>query len=178
MSHLRAVYLTGDHVYIRAMTKEDAKFAIAWFNSPFPINEASAEEHLKEAHGENQWEGYNRFYVIVRSADDRIVGGVVEKVWRVVYELKFHMAPWLEPEEADALRAEALGLIAPWERDERDAMAVATEFAADQPETARAAEAAGMRLAARLRHFIARPGHRVDLLLYEALNPRWEARNA
>ncbi|HET7035426.1 MAG TPA: GNAT family protein [Thermomicrobiaceae bacterium] len=179
MSHLRAVYLTGEQVYIRALTKEDAKVAVAWFKSPFPINEAVAEEQLKELHGENQWIGSKRDYAIVRRADDQLIGGVTVKSWRGLQaELGFHTAPWLSADEADALRAEALALLVPWLRDEREAMAVQASIAADQPATLAAAESVGMKQTARLRRFIARPGTRVDLFLCEALNPHWEARNA
>lgn len=179
MSHLRAVYLTGEQVYIRALTKEDAKAAVAWFDGPFPINESGAEEQLKELHSGNQWLGQKSIYAIARRSDDHVVAGVTVKIWRGTQaDLKFHTAPWLDPGEADALRAEALALIVPWLRDEREVMAVQANIPADQPASLAAAEASGMTVAARLRRFIARPGQRVDLLLCEALNPLWEARNA
>jgi RimJ/RimL family protein N-acetyltransferase len=50
--------------------------------------------------------------------------------------------------------------------------------AADQPATLAAADALGMVRAARLREWLARPGGRVDQIYCEALNPRWEVRDA
>jgi len=41
---VRAVYLTGEHLYIRAMVAADAACAAAWFDSPFPVNAVRAKE--------------------------------------------------------------------------------------------------------------------------------------
>jgi len=40
---MRAVYLTGEHLYIRAMVAADMERATAWFDSPFPVNAVRAE---------------------------------------------------------------------------------------------------------------------------------------
>jgi hypothetical protein len=47
------------------------------------------------------------------------------------------------------------------------------EIPSDQNVTIAAARELGMPLAVRLREHIARPGHRVDLLLYQAPGPVW-----
>jgi RimJ/RimL family protein N-acetyltransferase len=178
VSHLRAVYLTGERIYLRAPTRADVDAAVAWLETPFPVNQPAAEEHLK-AEESNPYVPRERHYVIVRRQDDRIVGGVTERVHRALaYELRFHLAPWLDASEADVLRGEALSLLVPWIIGERDAMALAFETAADQPATIAAANALGMRQGARLRRFVARPEGRVDLLIFEALNPDWEGRHA
>jgi RimJ/RimL family protein N-acetyltransferase len=91
-------------------------------------------------------------------------------------DLTFEMAPWRD--DADALRAEALGLLVRWLRDESELMVVAVQVPADQAATVAAAEAVGMVPNVRLREWFARPGGRVDCLLYEGLNPRWEVRDA
>lgn len=176
---LRAVYLTGERVYLRALTKADAEHAVAWFAGPFPVNAAAAAEYLSETHGTNQWSSVKRHFALCRVSDDEVVGGLVEDSHRgVSFDLSFHLAPWLGRDEADSLRAEALGLVVPWLRDERDALVVFSAFPADEPQTIAAAERAGMTRVATLRRHVARPGRRVDLLLYEALNPHWEDRYA
>ena len=86
--------------------------------------------------------------------------------------LRLHLAPWLD--DADAWRAEALGLVVPWLRDEGEMMVISVAIDADQPRTLAAATALGMVETARLRERVARPGGRVDEFRYQALNPRWE----
>jgi RimJ/RimL family protein N-acetyltransferase len=90
--------------------------------------------------------------------------------------LAFQMAPWRQ--DADALRAEALGLLVHWLRDEMELMVVTIELAADETETIASAEALGMDRTARLREWFGRPQGRVDCIVYQALNPRWEVRDA
>jgi hypothetical protein len=86
--------------------------------------------------------------------------------------IRLHMAPWLV--DADELRGDAVRLLVPWLRDEGQHITVTLDIAVDQPATAAAAESAGMVQTARFREWYARPGGRVDRLVYEALNPFWE----
>jgi RimJ/RimL family protein N-acetyltransferase len=86
------------------------------------------------------------------------------------------MAPMLE--DSDELRAEALRLLVPWQRDEHEMMVTRLYVPADQPRTIAAAEELGMTLSVRLREFIPVPDGRVDELIYEAINPRWEVPHA
>jgi RimJ/RimL family protein N-acetyltransferase len=166
---LRPAYLTGPHLYIRALLLDDKAHAAAWFPSPLPINAARAEEFIKDA-----FKGGSRgvhHFVIARLENDEIVGGL--KFWTTfrVGTLTFHMAPWLP--DADELRAEALGVAVRWLRDDFELMTIGVALPADAPLSLAAAERAGMRQNARLREALARPGGRVDELLFEALNPRW-----
>jgi RimJ/RimL family protein N-acetyltransferase len=173
---MRAVYLTGERLYLRAMMAADVEHAQAWFHETYPMNAARAKAVLEEQY--KGWPVRRPRYVIARVDGDEIVGGVVMdgRDGRRC-RLEFHMAPWLP--DADAVRAEVLGLLVPKLRDEVELMVVGAWVAADQPATIAAAEAAGMVVGARLREFVARPGGaRADLLLLEALNPRWEVRDA
>ncbi len=77
----------------------------------------------------------------------------------------------MSDEESDALRAEVLGLVVPWLRDELELMTVTVDIAADDPAALAAATALGMVLGVRLREHVARPAGRVDLLQFQALNP-------
>jgi RimJ/RimL family protein N-acetyltransferase len=166
---LRPAYLTGPRLYIRALLLEDKQHAAAWHPSPFPINAARAEEYIKDVHKGESPRTYQ--FVIARLENDEIVGGL--KLWTTfrVADLTFRMAPWLP--DADELRAEALGIAVRWLRDDYELMTISVALPADAPLSLAAAEQAGMRQNARLREALARPGGRVDELLFEVLNPRW-----
>jgi RimJ/RimL family protein N-acetyltransferase len=172
---MRAVYLTGERIYLRATVTADKDDAMGWVDSPFPVNAARAETMLKE---DVQPRSNVKRFVIVRSDGDEIVGGVTLRsndghrtAWAT-----FSMAP--AASGADDLRAEALRLLVPWLRDQVELMVTRVPLSADQAASIAAAEALGMVRSARLREFDARPGGRVDRLIYEALNPRWEVRDA
>jgi RimJ/RimL family protein N-acetyltransferase len=166
---LRPAYLTGARLYMRALLLDDKAHAAAWHPSPFPINAARAEEYIKNVH---KGESPRTFqFVIARLENDEIVGGL--KLWTTfrVGNLTFQMAPWLP--DADELRAEALGIAVRWLRDDFELMTISVSLPADAPHSLAAAEQAGLRQNARLREALARPGGRVDELMFEALNPRW-----
>jgi RimJ/RimL family protein N-acetyltransferase len=167
---MRVVYLTGERIYVRPLVAADKDHAAAWFPGPYPVNATRAEAWLAEEHA-NAWDRWAQHYAIARTADDRVVGGVTLQNDQRKGTLFFHMAPWLP--DADTLRAEALGLLIRWVRDDLELMTVVAHIAADEPETVAAAEALGMTANVRLRQHIARPGHRVDLLLYQALFAPW-----
>lgn len=170
---MRAVYLTGETLYMRGMQASDKEYAAAWYDSPFPINATRAEEFLKEAHGGDPRFGHRTLYfAICRLSDDEIAGGVKVLARSRDGELTFHFAPWLD--NADELRAEALRVLVPWMRDERELLIVTVSIRADQPATRAAAEEVGLRSMVRLRDFIAVPGGRVDLHWYQWFHPSLE----
>lgn len=168
-------YLTGERVYLRPMSMDDKERAAAWFDSPFPVDASRAEEVLKEEH-KNPWNlGQMTRLAVVRREDGQVVGGATiephgeRRAW-----LWFRMAPWLD--HADELRADALRVAVRWLRDDFELMVVTVPIAADETATIAAAVEMGMAPGVRLRQARARPGGRVDLLYYQALNPRWEVR--
>ncbi|HUG16974.1 MAG TPA: hypothetical protein VMM78_18345 [Thermomicrobiales bacterium] len=165
---MRAVYLTGDLIYVRALTKEDAKQAAAWFPEPFPIDPVRAERYLKETHSD-VWDRKRRL-VIARVADHTIAGSVSMRANRVHAALAFTMAPTAT--DADELEADAIRVLVPWLRDEAEHATVMVDIASDRPVSIAAAEELGLIAGARLREHVARGGYRVDLLMYQALNPR------
>lgn len=171
---LRAIYLTGDKVYMRAYVMEDKEHAAAWMDSPYPINSSRAEEILKDWHKEF-WPDTRR-YAICRLDGDEIVGGITISTFQRTADIKFHMAPWLD--DADELRADALRVVVPWMSVEWDMISVTAKFASDQPITRAAAEELEMEHNGTFREFYARPGGRADQLLYQKLNPRGEFPNA
>ncbi len=181
---MRAIYLMGTKVYLRAMIESDKECGIAWFNSGlplsgfgnhYPINAAQAETVLKEENT-GAWGG-NRRYAIVRNDGEAVVGSFVEESnYPTTARIGIHMAPMLP--DADGLQAEALSLVIPWLRDERQFRLVQIYLPDDQRETIAAAAKLDMTEVVRLRRHVARPGERVDLVMYEAVNPRWAGVNA
>ncbi|HUZ00724.1 MAG TPA: hypothetical protein VMU89_10260 [Thermomicrobiaceae bacterium] len=171
---MRAVYLTGPTVYLRALAESDAESAAAWFDSLFPINASRAAEFLREEHQE-PW-SRRRTLAIARNDGGEVVGGARLRIDGRSAQLGFHMAPWAP--DADDLRGEALGLLVPWLRGELECLVVSTEIPADEAATLRAAEAAGMRCRVRLREHVARGGQRVDLLIYQSVDPTLEGADA
>ena len=172
---MRAVYLTGEHLYIRAMVAADKECAAAWFDSPFPVNAVRAEAWLKETHVSVDRPSALH-YAIVRTADDAVIGGVTLETDYRIGTLKLRIAPSLP--DADVLRAAALRILHPWLRDDLELMTFVMHIPADQPETVAAAEALGMTQGVRLRQAIARPDRRVDELIYQALFTPWAVRDA
>jgi len=175
---LRPVFLRGSSVYLRAMVEDDKERGAAWLDETFPVNAGRAEAALKEEHQGQWWARSARRLAIALVDGDAVVGSarVRSEDRSRTCRLSFAMAPWRD--DADALRAEALAILVRWLRDESEAMVVTVELPADEPATIAAAEALGMVRNGRLREWFGRPGRRVDCLVYQALNPRWEVRDA
>jgi RimJ/RimL family protein N-acetyltransferase len=172
---MRPPYLTGDTIYLRALVVDDRDAPLAWHAGPFPINSAHAEKVLEEMH-DSPWEPETIRLAIARRADDQVIGSItVERHGGRVGTLAVHSAPTCP--EPDAIQAEVLGIAIPWLRDEMELMVVTVRIAADQTRVIAAAQSLGMDATARLREAIARPDGRVDLLVYQALNPRWNVRD-
>ena len=174
---MRVSYLNGERVALRPLVPEDKAVATAWHPSPYPIDAVRAETWLKENH-KDIWPR-RVYYALVRASgaataettDDEVVG-LVRIGWNVQQATaRFTMAPWLE--DADSLRADAIGTVLPWLLEEREMLVVTFILASDEAESIAAAEAAGMAEMARLREHVARPGGRADLLYFQKLNRPW-----
>ncbi|HWV35032.1 MAG TPA: hypothetical protein VNZ55_05320, partial [Thermomicrobiales bacterium] len=79
-------------------------------------------------------------------------------------------------EERQELAEDVLALVVPWALGELGLMAVSIRIPEDDVSLTGAAVAAGMREAVRLRKAVRRPGERVDLLIFERVNPDWGRR--
>ena len=169
---MRAIYLTGELIYLRAMVASDKDHAAAWFPGPFPIDASRAEAFLKESH-ENLF-ARERDFAIVRRSLDEITGGAHVSMTGNHARVRLRTAPWVT--DGASLRAEALDLLARWLVDESEHVTATFEIPADDAEVIERAQALGLVHGARLREFIARPGGRVDLLLMQKLNPYWVER--
>lgn len=171
---MKAIYLSGDVVYLRAMVEEDKDHAMAWVGVPFPVNAARAEELLKERH--KQFFPQTRYLAICRTEGDEIIGGAKIQFRLRTASLSLQTAPWLD--DAEQLQSEALRLLIPWLRDEWDLMVITLRFPDDLPELRATCEELGMLHTGTFREFYARPGGRANQLIYEALNPKGEIRDA
>lgn len=165
---MRAIFLTGERIYLRGLVDSDKEHAMAWMPGHFPANAPKAEAYFKE--NVKLWDRKS-YLVICRTETDEIVGGVNLWTNMRLANVKFKVAPWCE--DAGTIRADAVRVLVPWLRDELDIMNTSFDIAADDLEAIAAAEEMGLVLGARLREWIARPGHRVDQLNYQAVNSRW-----
>ncbi len=173
---MRAIYLSGEHVYLRGMQEDDKSHAVAWYDSVFPVNSPFGEKQLVEQHN-SMWDVPERQLAIVRSQDDAVIGGA-----RIGFdanrraEIRLHMAPALE--DSDDLQGEALRLLVPWLLDEHNMRRVHVTLASDEEATIAAAKRLGMFEGVRLRQFFYRRGARADGLIFQILNPNEEHRHA
>jgi hypothetical protein len=175
---MKPPFLTGERVYIRAMVEDDKNCATAWFNSDFPVNAVRAEKYLKDSITET-WAARRKFYVIVRTDNDEVIGGIKLKTWDMrAADLTIRMAPHLSRDAADGYKADALRLFIPWVRDEHEYMAQTIAIAADEMHCIAAAEEMDLYFGVRFRGYLRRPEGRIDLLMYQALNTKWEVASA
>lgn len=169
-------FLVGETLYLRAFEPADAAYPAAWHFSPYPITRVRAEKLLKEELTKQADRGRST-YIACRRSDDVPVGAVsVDEADRRTAYLKLRADPALGDDGAAAVRAELLRIMVPWLATERNSMAIWAELDGPAPAAIAAAEAVGMRPAARLREAIWRDGARVDQWIYELLHPFWRER--
>src|SRR3954447_1399288 len=104
IERVRAVYLTGEMLYLRAMVAGDRGHTAAWFNNPFPMSPDRADRWLKEAHP-RAGQPRTIHLVVVRAADETVIGGAELKTDYRTGTLALHIGPSLP--DGDALRGEA-----------------------------------------------------------------------
>jgi RimJ/RimL family protein N-acetyltransferase len=175
---MKPPFLTGERVYIRAMIEEDKNCAVAWYDSEFPVNAVRAEKFMREEI-KVSWAALRKYFVIVRTDNDQVIGGIKMKSWDMrSADLSIRMAPHLSPEDADGYKADAIRLFVPWIRDEHEYMAQTIEIADDEPQCIAAAEEMDLYFGVRFRGYLRRPGKRIDLRVYQALNTKWAVPDA
>ncbi len=175
---MKPPFLTGERVYIRAMIEEDKNCAVAWYDSEFPVNAVRAEKFMREEI-KVSWAARRKYFVIVRTDNDQVIGGIKMKTWDMrSADLAIRMAPHLSPEDADDYKADAIRLFIPWIRDEHEYMAQTVEIAEDEPQCIAAAEELDLYFGVRFRGYLRRPGKRIDLRVYQALNTNWAVPDA
>ena len=163
-------FLVGDEIYLRGTEEADAKVGMSWRPTIFPVSTELTEEWIKDDLANED----ESTYVIVRKADDHVVGSL-----KVNGE---HTDYWLEA-KVDALfgerglawKGEAIALAADWLISERGQAVVHIDIASDEQIVIERIEAIGMRAPARFREMLERNGKRIDRLVYEYLGPQWVA---
>ncbi len=168
--HEGQTFLVGDEIYLRGAEEEDAKVGMSWRPTLFPVAPELTEEWIKD----DLAKGDNSTLMVVRKADDRVVGSI-----EIENEGVDH---WLEP-RIDALygerglrwKAQAIVLVAHWLIDERGQPVAHVELPGDEQIVIEAIEKAGLRQTGRFREMLQRDGRRVDRLEYEYLGPEWLA---
>ncbi len=170
---MRATYLTGEHIYLRAMTKADAAVAMAWRQSPFPTSQAQAEKQLEEAH-QNLWQTRQFLFAICRRSDDEVVGSVKLGVWGPLRAfIQFKIADWIPAPEAATFSREALRLTLKWQAGENERPIVVVVIPAWESELMAEAETLGMERMVRFRQHLLHNGERHDMYLYQFIRPDW-----
>lgn len=168
-----AIWLRGERIGFRAPVLADAAFATQWIGGPFPMTARRAEALLRGTETD-AWGGgpINRLMTIDLATNDIAGSVIIERKGTRNTELTFHWAPSLPPAERDKFVAEALALLVPWLFGELEALTLRVEVADDDAAMKQAALGAGLTETVRLPEFVARAGHRVDLLWFMAINPR------
>lgn len=173
---MRATYLTGETIYLRALTKADAEVAMAWRQSPFPISQFQAEKQLEEMH-KNPWQSREFLFAICRVDNDEVVGSLKLSAWSPLRAfLEFKTADWLDRAAAAKYACEALRLALPWQVRENERPIVIAAVPAHEEELAAQAEALGMERTVRFRQHVLHHGQRYDLYLFQYIEPSWLTR--
>ena len=166
-------FLVGEEVYVRGIEEGDAKAVTAWRDSLFPASTARAETIIKEDLPK-EWGQRKNTMMLVRKADDRVVGSVVtHSGWPPGTDVSFRIDPLIG--NAAKLKADAIALVIPWLAEENQKPVLWIEVSSDEAEAIAAAEKIGMRQTARFREALWRQGQRRDIVAFEYLNPKWIA---
>jgi RimJ/RimL family protein N-acetyltransferase len=166
--HIGQTFLVGEHVYIRALEADDAKYASWWRDSPFPLSPGRVETLIKEElHKEER-----RALIVMRKSDDLPVGAIWVHYHPVGVSLKPHLGsafgeyakPWLR---------EALTMIVPWIIEEQHRPVAHIELPGNETEAITALEEIGGRITARFREMLYVNRERQDQVVIEYLNRQW-----
>lgn len=167
-----AVWLRGDLIGLRAPVRSDAGEVDAWYAGDPPLTPDAAEALLVA--GERIPWGNNPVVrlMIVGLVEGSVLGSVV--VYRSQSRTsRVELVLGSRIEDRGEIQHEVLELVVPWLLGELGLMTVKIRIPADDTSLIAAAGQAGMRQAVRLREAIARPTGRVDLLMFERVNPQW-----
>ncbi len=168
-------FLVGDTIFLRGIEDEDARRAIGWRDSPYPINAERAGELIKErvegpSHG-------RIFLVACRRSDGLPVGSLTlsrPDSNERLSGLELYADPTLPGR--GRVEAEMLSLIIGWAFGEAERPGVFVEIADDQPELLDQARVLGMNHDATWREHRWRDGRRLDWHGYTAYHPAFADR--
>src|SRR5215469_15151267 len=128
---LRPAYLSGPSVYLRALVEDDKEHAGAWLDDTFPVDATRGEKALTEEHAMTNRRTQRRLAIALKEGDE-VVGSahLASRDRHRTCTVTFTMARCRA--DSDALRAEALGILVHYLRDETEVMAVTVEVPADE----------------------------------------------
>lgn len=167
-------YLVGETLFIRGIQIDDAKTAMAWRPSPFPISAQSLEEQLKKVVPE-QIEARKSRLVVCRRSDGQPIGSVfVDDGGQTESFLRLYTDRTLGS-AGETAQVEMLELLIPWSVQERHRPVTILTTDTSHPTLISAAERLGMRPAVSLREGAWRDGRLHDALFLNLPNPIWTA---
>lgn len=169
--HLHQTFLVGDEIYLRPVEKDDATLTVSWRPSLLPFSPERTENWIEEdlAKGRQSW------HVIVRKADDRVVGSVTFRSRGPATYLEGYVDPFYGA-QGERWKADAFRLVLPWLVDEQHRVSLQISVPANETQVIAALEEAGARQTARFRQMLSCEGQRIDQLRFEYLNRQWVAR--
>ena len=167
-------FLSGPTLYFRGIERDDSKVSSAWNPALFPVPSDLVLERLEEEKPtDEEWMKYR--LVACRRSDDQPVGSFAcESSDQRSCWLSIHADPLRA--DADAIRAEILRIVVPWQLQEREMMVVWLEAPEGDRAVAEAAAEIGMDVACRFREATWHDGSRQALICYQALHPTWVER--
>ncbi|HWV25300.1 MAG TPA: GNAT family protein, partial [Thermomicrobiales bacterium] len=171
LGHLHQTFLVGDEIYLRQVEKSDAELTVSWRPSLLPFSPERTESWIEDdlAKGRQSW------HVIVRKADDRVVGSITIRSRGPATYLDGYVDPFYGA-QGERWKAEAFRLVLPWLVDEQHRVSLQISVPATETQVIAALEASGARQTARFRQMLSHNGERVDLLRFAYLNAMWVAR--
>lgn len=167
-----AVWLRGDVAGLRAVVRGDAGEVDAWYEGSLALTPDQAEELLVASERIPWGNNPTIRLMIVSLPDEHVVGGLM--VYRSQGRTsRLELMIGRPVANLAAMEREVLGLVVPWLLNEVGLMRVKIRIPADASSLIDAANRAGMRQAVKLREFVWRDQGRVDLLIFEKVNPGW-----
>jgi RimJ/RimL family protein N-acetyltransferase len=170
--HEGQTFLVGEHVYLRTIEEDDAKFGMSWMNTHLPKSVSRVEKYITEEMKEERDTGH---LLILRKSDDRPVGSITMERWAHNVWVK----PFVDPlfgEQGDRWLGEALQLFLPWYIDEHHrVIAHIDQIPDDRPILRQMLVEAGARPSGTFRQFYKRGARFIDAHCYEYINRQWIA---
>ena len=165
-------FLVGETLYLRGLELGDAKQAMGWRSTPFPVSAAQAEEQLKKEVPDAAERGEVRLIACRRSDGVAVGSALLELSDPPSAHVRLSSAQALGP-GGDEVQAEMLAVLLPWLAGERNWPSIHLDSDQDLLAVNQRAAALGMRKAVRLRDSVWRNGRLRDGVVFEYLQPAW-----
>lgn len=169
--HEGQTFLVGDEIYLRTIELGDEKYATSWRSSIFPKAESLVEKWIKEDLPK-EGKAERGHLLIIRKADDVVIGSVMEKRDGVASWLRVHVDP-LYGDAGQRWRAEATTLATDWLVNERFVPAARIDLAGQDDIMIERLLAFGYVETARFRQMYLIDGKRQDRIILQFFNAEW-----